>query len=245
MTTPRLLLPLRVPELGPHLGLLVTGTGRIPGGLRLDGVREHMVTRLIESSGEARRLAARDERDATLAVLGRDTWLSAWDEAVHQTTDLLVDRVTRRLEAEARAVRMPARRRPHIDERARRGIAARLGSSGGGLISAVDALEERSVVAVRATALERGDMERWQEALTACARRLEAAWLALEDAVEREAAGWDGVGTAISRWRRPIWPVVAVGVALVAVVAALGLVLGGYVTAPGWLRRVWSAVGLR
>lgn len=244
MTSPQLLLPLRLPELGPHLGRLVTGTGRAPGGLRLDGVRDRLVTRLIESAGEARRLAARDERDAALATVGRATWLAAWEDAVGQTADLLVDRVSRRLQAEARAVRMPRRRRPVVDDRDHRAIVARLGSSGGGLVAALDALEERAAAAARATALERADVQGWQDALTACARRLEAAWLALEDAVDREWQGWGAVADGIARWRRSLWPVYVVGVALVAVAVGLGLVLGGYVPAPTWLRRIWATLGI-
>ena len=73
MTTPSLLLPLRIPELGPALGKLVTGTRRVTTP-SLEDERRHLVTKLIEAAGEARRLAARDERAAAVALPGA-VWL--------------------------------------------------------------------------------------------------------------------------------------------------------------------------
>jgi hypothetical protein len=244
VTSPHLLLPLRLPEIGPHLGKLVTGTDRTPGGVRLDAVRERLVTRLIDAAGEVRRLSARGEREAALHALDRTSWLSAWEEAVTRATELLVERVSRRLEAEARAVRMPPRLRPKLDEREQRGMQARIGSAGADLVAALDRLEACAGEALGATPQERDAMEAWQAAITACARRLEAAWLALEDALEREAARWEAVADAVAKWRRSLWPVVLVGAVLAGAATWLGLVLGGYVPPPRWLERVWAAAGL-
>jgi len=242
MSGPRLLLPLRVPELGPFLGKLVTGTGRTPGGLSLDALRYRLVSRIIEQAGEARRLAANEERRAAAAAVGRDAWLAAWEEAVRAVADRLADDVDRRLQAEAYSVRLPRRlrRRVTLDPAERRALAARLGSSGAVLIPALDELARRAEAALDATPLERERVAAWQDALRTAARRLEAAWIALEEAVEREAAQWREVADRLSRWRRPLWPVWLVGAALAALAAWLGLAYGGYLTPPAWLVRLWD-----
>lgn len=241
MTSPKLLVPLRVPELGPYMGKVITGTGRDPGGLELDGLRYRLATRVIEAAGESRRLAARDEREAALAVLGRTVWLEVWEEAVAGVAELLVDQVTRRLDAEARAAGMPRRRRRRLTlgPEQQGALAARLGSAGAELVPVLDLLEERIQPALSATALERDAMAEWQEALTMSARRLEAAWLELELAIEEEERRWRSVADEVAGWRKPLWPVVVVIVPALGVAVWLGLVLGGYVDAPGWLASAW------
>ena len=82
MTSSKLLIPLRIPELGPSLGKLITGTGSDVRGFSLETHRYQLVTKIIEMGGEARRLAANDERAAALACVGRDAWLAVWEEIV-------------------------------------------------------------------------------------------------------------------------------------------------------------------
>ncbi len=243
MTNPKLLLPLRIPELGPSLGKLVTGTGRTPGGLRLDDVRYRLVTRILECAGEGRRLAAREERNAAIAAVGRTAWLEAWEEAVAGAAERLTERVTARLDGEAEAVRMPKRLRRwvELDAAESRALTARLGSAGATLVPALDALQSQADRAVRATALERDAVEAWQEALRTAARRMEAAWFALEDAVDAEAVRWEAVADDIGRWRRSLWPVVLVGLLGLAGAVWLGLVLGGYLPSPSWLTSLWQS----
>ena len=101
MTSPKLLLPLRVPELGPSLGKLVTGSGRDPGSLGLDAIRFQLVTRMIESAGEARRLAGSEERSAAIFALSPVFWLTAWEETVNAVAGALTDRVSSRINQEA------------------------------------------------------------------------------------------------------------------------------------------------
>lgn len=241
MTGPKLLLPVRVPELGPALGKVVTGTGRADGRVPLDGFRLQLVGRLFNASGEARRLAGAGERDGAIAALDAPVWLEAWERTTAGIAGVLVERVNRRLAAEARAVRMPrrARRRVTLDPVEVRGVSSRLGASGAGLVPTLDDLHARATD-LRAAVVGEGEaLERWQEALTAAAGRTEAAWLSLEAAVETELARWDDVAATIARWRRAWWPVFAVGVPALALAAWLGLVMGGYVAAPDWLRRVW------
>jgi hypothetical protein len=242
MTSPKLLLPLRIPELGPSFGKLVTGTGRTPGGMTLDPIRHRLVTRMIEHAGEARRLAANDERQPAVAALGRELWLAAWEEAAGAVADGLLQRINERLTGEARAVRMPRRlrRRVLLEPGERRALAARLGSSGAILIRALDDVQQQGEAALAATAMEREAVTTWQEALRTAARRLEAAWLVLEDAVEAEAARWTAVADRVAAWRKPLWPVVLVGGIALLAALWLGLTFGGYLPAPDWLVRLWQ-----
>jgi hypothetical protein len=236
------LLPLRIPELGPYLGRIVSGTGRTPGGLRLDGIRLRLATRIFESAGEARRLASRENRTAAVLAIGRDAWLTAWEEAVGSTVGLLMERVRAQLDAEARAVGLPKRRRRRMlpDDDEARAAGARLGSAGTGLVQALDQLEHFAGPAVAATGLDRSAMAAWQHTLRLAGRRLEAAWLALEDEVAREAARWEQETNLVAAWRRPVSGVIAAGIAGTAVALWLGLIFGGYVAAPEWLAALWS-----
>jgi hypothetical protein len=242
MTSPKLLLPLRIPELGPSFGKLVTGTGRAPGGTALDAPRHRLVTRMMEHAGEARRLTGNEERGPAVAALGREAWLAAWEEAVGTVAEGLAQRIDERLAAEARAVRMPRRlrRRVLLEPAERRALAARLGSSGALLIPALDNLQRRGETALAATALERENVTAWQDALKTAARRLEAAWLALEDAVELEAGRWTDVADRVAAWRKPLWPVFVVGGIVLLAALWLGLTFGGYLPAPAWLVRLWD-----
>jgi hypothetical protein len=244
MSNPRLLLPLRVPELGPSLGKLVSGSERRAGWIPLDEIRYQLATRIIDGAGEARRLAANEERASALAAIGRVAWQEAWDEAIASTAGTLADRISAHLEAEAVAVGMSRKRRVQlgVGETDRRALAARLGSAGANLIPVLDVLERDAVGAAKATGLEPDALERWQETLKLAARRLEAAWLALERAVETEGDRWHAVADEVAGWRKPLWPVYAVGIVIGAVVLWLGLVFGGYVSPPGWLERAWHVV---
>jgi hypothetical protein len=241
VTSPKLLIPLRIPEIGPALGKLVTGTNRRPVGISLEPVRDHLVNRLIGSLGEARRLASNGERDAALSTLGRSTWLGAWEEAVGSVASHLEDKVNQRLDAEARAVRMAKRLRRGValSPAERRALAARLGTTAAGLIPVLEGLEERRVSLANATALQRDALEAWQQAILGVARQFEAAWLALEQAVETELAHWSRVADDVSQWRRPLWPVVAIGVVGAALACWVGLVWGGVLSPPNWMVNIW------
>ncbi len=244
MTNPKLLLPLRIPELGPYLGKVITGSGRDPGGLGLDAARYRLATRIFECAGEARRLATREERQAAVAAVGHAAWLEAWEEVVGGVTDLLLERVADRLAAEARAARLSRRlrRRVELGPGEKRAVAARLGSAGAGLVPALDDLESLGSAALEATAMERLAVEAWQDSLKTAARRLEAAWLALEDAIEAELRQWERAADEIASRRKPIWPVLVVGLLALAAAVWLGLVLGGFLDPPSWFAQLWQTV---
>lgn len=243
MTSSKLLIPVRIPELGPALGKLLTGTGRSGGGnATVDRQRVLLLGRLIEASGEARRLAAEGARPEAVRTLGLELWMDVWEQAVQGIARDLVERVDRELEAEARAVRMPRRlrRRVGLDAAEVRGLTGRLGAAGAGLVSALDDLQARGERLIAATASDRAALEEWQRALLTAARRLEAAWIALEEQLAEETARWREAVALVAAWRRPLWSVVAVSVPALAGATWLGLVLGGYLRAPDWLQRMWS-----
>jgi len=224
------------------MGKVVVGSGASPGGLALDAVRLRLATRLFERAGEARRLAAREERQAAVSAIGRVAWLEAWDEGVGAVADLLSDRITMEIEGAAKAARLPRRKRKRLrlDAAARSALRARLGSAGATLVPMLDRLELRATEALRATALERDAVAEWQDALRATARRLEAAWLDLERAAELEARRWERVAGDVAAWRRPMWPVVFVGALALVLALWLGLVLGGQLSAPAWFADIWQ-----
>ena len=244
MNSAKLLIPLRIPELGPSLGKLITGTGRDVSGFSLEAHRYHLATKIIEMGGEARRLAANDERSAALASLGRDSWLAAWEGTVGPIADSLVERLSAHLEAETAAVRMPARLRHkmNIDEVERRAIGARLGSAGAELIPALDEIERHSTGLIEATAPERRALDVWQRAQLTAARRLEEAWMLLEDGVAKELDAWKAVADDISRWRKSLWPVYLFGAVGASVAVWAGLIWGGVLNMPAWLIAMWQAL---
>jgi hypothetical protein len=234
MTGSKLLIPLRVPELGPSLGKLVTGTGRSPGGLSLTGIRYHLVTKMIETAGEARRLAANEERSAAIFAVSPVFWLTAWEETINAVAAMVLEQVGSQINREADRVGMPQEVRqrflPGASER--RTLSARLGSAGAGLVRVLDDLERRGASALAATALERSLVDAWHDALRAAGRRLEEAWLLLEDRVETELARWNPIIAQVSNWRKPLTPVLIIGGALLILAIWLGLTLGGFIPAP-------------
>jgi hypothetical protein len=137
----------------------------------------------------------------------------------------------------ARRVRMPRRgwRRRLLSGGERRAIAARLGSGAERFVAALDALEGAANRARQASVLDKEAHVEWQDALRAAARRLEAAWLALEDATTAESRRWAPEIEAVAAWRPSVWPIFAIWIPLAVAGIWLGLMLGGYVPAPLWL----------
>lgn len=244
MTSPRLLIPVRVPELGPSLGKLLSGTGRALPDPTLERHRVALLGRLIEASGEARRMAADGARAEAVGALGLTVWLDAWEQTVSAIARDLVRHVNAQLAAEAAAVRMPRRlrRKVVLDDAEVRGLTGRLGASGADLVPALDALQRLGDRLIAATAADRGALDEWQQGLLTAARRLEAAWLTLEEQADAEFARWREETATIARWRLPLWPVAAAGVPAIAAAVWFGLVLGGYLEAPGWLVALWAVL---
>ena len=230
-------MPLRVPELAPSLGRVIVARRREPPWVPLDDIREELATAVLEIGGEGRAAAVREDRAQVLEVTGRRAWAAAWDHAVRRAAA----RVAEALEAEiirtARQVRLPRRRLRSrlLAMGEKRAIAARFGTGGAAFVAALDELDAAGALVQSATVLDKDAHAAWQEALRAAARRLEAAWLALEGEVEEERRRWTPEIEALTRWRPSLWPVALLWAPLAAALIWLGLVLGGYLPAPEWL----------
>lgn len=229
----KLLMPLRVPELAPSLGRIIVPRRQQPPWVPLDDIREELATRVLELGGEGRSV----ERDRVVETTGRGAWAAAWDNAVRRASGRVADALDAEITRTAREVRLPRRRlRRHLLTNAeRRAIAARLGTGGGTFVVALDALETAAARAADASVLEKEAHAAWQEALRTVARRLEAAWLALETEVEEEHMRWEPEIVALAAWRPSLWPVIVLWAPVAVLLLWLGLILGGYVPAPAWL----------
>jgi hypothetical protein len=226
-----------IPELGPALGQLIVPRRLTPPWVPLDDVREALATRVIECAGAARRDAADAAPARALRQLDRDVWSGAWDEAVRRTAERVAHALDATIVLEARRVRMPARRARQLalSPGERRAITARLASGADGFEAALDVVARATDALHREWPGERATVEEWQEAQALAARRLEAAWLALEALVAHERVRWTADLDAIRAWRPSLWPVFAVWLPLAGAVVWLALVFGGYLPAPPWL----------
>jgi len=230
-------MPLRVPELAPSLGRLLVPRRLAQPWIPLEDIREELATRVIELGGEARAAALREDRERVLEAVSRRAWLAAWERAVRRVAERVTQAVDDRIARAARRVRMPRRRwrRRLLSGAEKRAIAARLAAGGEQFVAAVDALEAAAARAREASVLDKAAHADWQDALRAVARRLEAAWLALEAEVAEERHRWAPGIAAVERWRPSLWPVFVWWAPLALALVWLGLVLGGYLPAPAWL----------
>ena len=230
-------MPLRVPELASSLGRLLVPRRLEEPWVPLDDLREELATRVMELGGQARAAAAGEAREQVLEAVSRRAWLAAWEAAVRQAAARVTAALDGEIERAARRVRMPPRqrRRRLLTGSEKRAIAARLAAGGEAFVAALDALDRAGLLVRDAGVLDKTLHAEWQDALRAAARRLEAAWLALETAVAEERRRWAVETDAIARWRPSLWPVIVGLTPLAAGLIWLGLVLGGYVPAPAWL----------
>ena len=230
-------MPLRVPEIAPSLGRVLVPRRLEEPWVPLDDIREELATRVMELAGEARAASAREDRDRVLDAVSRRAWLAAWEAAVRRAGERVTAALDGEIERAARRVRMPRgpRRRLLLAASEKRAIAARLAAGGETLVAALDALDAVGARVREASVLDKGAHAEWQEALRTAARRLEAAWLALETQVADEGRRWEGEIDVVTRWRPSLWPLVVLWTPLSVVLVWLGLVLGGYLPAPAWL----------
>ena len=218
-----------VPELGPSLGRLVVPAldgGEAPLGAKLDDIRLRLVTGVFDLAGAARSFAAAGDPDGATGSLSRLALLGLFEKAVESAAERLAATVNARLRSAAGESRYPPARlrRLLVGPEDTRAIAARLGSGGAGFVDALDAMEQ----AARARKAPRA----WQEALLLAARRLESAWLAVEEKAEAEQGMWQTDVLRVRGWRRPVWPLWIVTLLVVAAAGYLGLLVGGYLPVP-------------
>ena len=249
MTSARVVTSLSIPELGPSLGRLVAPpppSGGGPTSVRLDDIRLSLVSQLFDLAGDARRWAREGDTELALATLGRSAWDEAWQQAVQAAATRLATGASERLLAAAREVRLPARRTRTLplDADEVRALAARLTAGAGPLHAALEQLD-RAAQPVRGGKPSAAAVVAWQDALGAAARRLELAWLALEEAMIREWSTAEADVADLRRWRRPEWPLWVVGVLLFGIALYAGLVVGGYIPVPAVLQDAVEALWSR
>jgi hypothetical protein len=225
-----------VPELGPSLGRLTDPPQPSAGplGVRLGDIRLKLVTGVFELAGAARSFAAAGDAVGAAASLNRVAWLALWEQAVAASAERLTATVNARLEEAAAESRYPRRmlRKVRFTPADARAIAARLGGGGAPFVAALDELEHAAHGIATAAGRERAVAGAWRAALAAVARRLEAAWLALEEAAEREQVRWQADVRRVHAWRMPRWPLWLITALVLGGAIYLGLVLGGYVPVP-------------
>jgi hypothetical protein len=117
-----------------------------------------------------------------------------------------------------------------------RAIASRLGSGGAHFVSALDAMEQTVPAAAASGSRGRSGQDEWQRALATTARRLESSWLALMVSAKREQDRWKVEIERVRSWHRPVWPLWVLTALVLALATYLGLLLGGYLPVPGFLR---------
>ena len=224
-----------VPELGPSLGRLTDPPHPAAGplGVRLDDIRLGLVTGVFELAGAGRSFAAAGDSQGVTATLNRVAWLAQWEKAVAAAAERVTATVNTRLEEAAAESRYPRRklRRILLTPADTRAIGARLGGGGAPFVAALDELEQ----AVHGASAQSGSARAataWRAALTAAARRLEAAWLALEESAHREQLRWQADVQRVHAWRLPRWPLWLLTALVGGAAVYLGLVLGGYVSVP-------------
>jgi hypothetical protein len=181
-----------------------------------------------------------------MASLNRVTWLALWEKAVTASAERVAATVNARFEAAAAESRYPRRRlrAALLAADDTRAIAARLGGGGGPFVAALDELEHAAHGASAHRGRERAAAAVWRSGLTAAARRLEAAWLALEQAAAAEQRRWQAEIELVRAWHLPRWPLWLLTAIVLAGATYLGLVLGGYVKVPpplaGFAEFWWS-----
>lgn len=204
-------------ELGEYLGRLTAQPAApSPIGVLLDPVRVQLLTTLFERNDAARRSGN---------TLSPAAWLEVWGSATHAATALVLAEVERRLREAAQISRYPGRRIPALlpTPEDREVLAARFSAAGTGLELAAES---------------GGDSMRRH------AGELERAWDRLVATAGRELGAWESRAGEVRSWRRP-WRSLVISATVAAVLALwAGLVLGGYLPVPAFLRPVldwyWS-----
>jgi hypothetical protein len=216
--------PSTFPELGPFLGHLASPDAPGSRDPELEPVRLAMLSALFERAGRARAMLARGDAAGSRGALSRETWLGIWGEAVAGAAGALLGGTERRLRDAALVSRIRSRRIAALlpGGEDRRILGARLASAGIGL--------EQATLELARDSLD------WDETVRRCAGELTGAWDQLMVLARQEREFWDRRIADVRSWRRPWRPFILGAAALLLLAAWLGLVLGGYLPVPGFLR---------
>ena len=225
-----------LPELGPHLGRLCALAESDDQWVLLDDIRLDLATGVLELASAARGFG--DDRPAVVASLRRHEWLGEWDKALARAAERTVQTIDLAFAGAGAASRYPARRLAalRVTNEERDAITARLGAGAAPFVAALDRMDQSSAGATHRGAAGEATFVAWWEAVTDAARKLEAAWESLERAAQAERGRWLPEIERVRAWRRPTWPLWLLTALVLGGATWLGLVLGGYLGAPAWMR---------
>lgn len=238
----RVVAALEIPELGSALGrvavLPALARPAVPAWPGLEGIRFGLAAAVIDLVADARAWSAAGDGDAAVETLAPAAWSAAWEAAVRDVANHIAADLDARLLAAAQEARMFKRRRRRlmVTEQERRALTGRLASAGVVMAEPLDRLKDWGERLRETSGHDRAIRQQWGRALVMVAQRLESAWLGLEEVARREAARWQPVIERVRVWRRPMWPVWVLTTLLIGVAIYLGLVLGGYLPTPPFLR---------
>jgi len=213
-----------LPELGPWLGRLPEmGRRDTTDDFTLDPVRWAMVTELFERADAARDFLVAGDTEGARTALDRAAWLAIWSPVVDDVAERIARALSSRLARAARvSAASPRQLEPlalHADDLAV--LRAKLDAAGIPL--------ERELGRAPARGAE------WLAQIRRACHALEASWDELESTARGELAARQPAIDRVARSepRRLAWWG-SIGVAA-ALAGWLGLTLGGYLPAPGWL----------
>lgn len=212
-------------ELGPWLGRLVTPP---------------------EPPSAAEILLSEVRLQLLTAVFGRTDWLNAWETAVARAAPLVANEAETRIRTAGTESRFPARRLreslPSNEDRAI--LLARLSASGIGLETVVGRMASRQMGRLADTQEHSSRVLEDAGHLRMICGELEVAWDRLITTANGELDSAARAASEIRRWKRPLAPLVVGATLLFGAAVWAGLVLGGYLSAPGWFlpvaEWVWS-----
>jgi hypothetical protein len=228
-----------LPELGPWLGRLCNAgaAGKVLHHfVPLDDIRLALATGVLDLAGAARGFSG-DDHAAIVGSLHARSWRQLWEKALGGATRRTADAINAGFTSAAAESRFPKRRlaRLQVNEAELAAMTARLGAGAIPFEASLSRLEELAHAAGASGPRSEAAFGRWSDGLAAAARQLESAWMALEEAVDREGARWQGEIEKVRQWTRPRWPLWVMTGVLLAAAAWLGLVLGGFLQVPAWL----------
>lgn len=222
---PRTSHPGHVPELGPALGRLTALPGAPVGAppaprLEHSDIRLAMIGRIFDVAASARGAL---DGDGAAEILSPERLRAEWDRAAGQVADRTIGAVgAALLDAGVRSgVGGRLLKRAALTKEEGALLRARLLGAGVPFIDGLTALD----VAAPGS-------EEWREALLASMRRLETAWLAMEQRALQEERAWDPEVSRLAEWRPSPWPRRIVAGIVVVSFLYVGLVLGGYLPVP-------------
>ena len=178
-----------------------------------------MVSALFERAGAAREFLSLGDLAGARSALDRVAWMDVWNQAVQQSSVLILAEIRRRLESAAATSGIPHRLVQRVfptDDDARI-LAAKLSSAG---IPLEDLLAEP----------EQG--RPWADMIRLASNALEASWLELESIAERELHSYTPAIERVAAWRRPTRALWVSTILALSAALYLGLMLGGYLPTP-------------